>query len=54
MRKSLRGTDFTVYLTALGLWNQKMLNFLNMTWLMGVIDSFPIGVSVDSCPLNGP
>ena len=27
-----RGIGFTVHLTTLGLWNQEMLNFLNMTW----------------------
>ena len=37
--ESLRGINFTVHLTALGLWSQEMLNFLNMTWLVGIINS---------------
>ena len=39
MLKSIRGTDFIVHLTSLGLWNQEMLNFLNMTWSMEAINS---------------
>ena len=38
MLKGLGGTDFTVHLTTLGLWNREMLNFLNMTWLVGAIN----------------
>ena len=33
-----KGYRFTVHLTALGLWNQEMLNFLNMTWSVGAIN----------------
>ena len=38
MLKSPRGIGFIVHLTALGLWNQEMLNFLNMTWSVGAIN----------------
>ena len=38
MPKCLKGTNFTIYPTTLGLQNQEMQNFLRMTYSMGVIN----------------